>query len=108
MLKTLDFWSNIYYIIYSININRVEYIANDSIFYCEVIDNVLFDMLKSTRKVKNTRRRTIMRDNIIIACTECKQRNYDSQKNKKNDPDRIEVKKYCKFCKKHTVHKETK
>ena len=34
--------------------------------------------------------------------------NYDSQKNKKNDPDRIEVKKYCKFCKKHTVHKETK
>ena len=30
-----------------------------------------------------------MRDNIIIACTECKQRNYDSQKNKKNDPDRI-------------------
>ena len=47
-------------------------------------------------------------DNIIIACTECKQRNYDSQKNKKNDPDRIEVKKYCKFCKKHTVHKETK
>ena len=50
----------------------------------------------------------IMRDNIIIACTECKQRNYDSQKNKKNNPDRIEVKKYCKFCKKHTVHKETK
>ena len=49
-----------------------------------------------------------MRNNIIIACTECKQRNYDSQKNKKNDPDRIEVKKYCKFCKKHTVHKETK
>ena len=49
-----------------------------------------------------------MRDNIIIACTECKQRKYDSQKNKKNDPDRIEVKKYCKFCKKHTVHKETK
>ena len=36
-----------------------------------------------------------MRNNIIIACTECKQRNYDSQKNKKNDPDRIEVKKYC-------------
>lgn len=49
-----------------------------------------------------------MRDNIIIACTECKQRNYDTKKNKKNDPDRIEMKKYCKFCKKHTDHKETK
>jgi large subunit ribosomal protein L33 len=29
-------------------------------------------------------------------------------KNKKNNPDRIELKKYCKFCQKHTVHKETK
>ena len=50
----------------------------------------------------------IMRDRITLACTECKQRNYDSYKNKKNDPDRIEMKKYCKFCKKHTDHKETK
>ena len=29
-------------------------------------------------------------------------------KNKKNDPDRIEMNKYCRFCKKHTPHKETK
>ena len=29
-------------------------------------------------------------------------------KNKKNNPDRIEMEKYCKFCKKHTTHKETK
>ena len=49
-----------------------------------------------------------MRDKITLACTECKQRNYDTKKNKKNDPDRIEIKKYCKFCKKHTDHKETK
>lgn len=48
------------------------------------------------------------RNKITLACTECKQRNYDNMKNKKNDPDRIELKKYCKFCKKHTVHKETK
>ena len=31
-----------------------------------------------------------------------------TNKNKKNDPDRIEMKKYCKFCKKHTLHRETK
>ena len=35
-----------------------------------------------------------MRDKITLACTECKQRNYDTKKNKKNDPDRIEMKKY--------------
>jgi len=49
-----------------------------------------------------------MRERITLACTECKQRNYDTYKNKKNDPDRIELKKYCRFCKKTTVHKEPK
>ena len=29
-------------------------------------------------------------------------------KNKKNDPDRLEMKKYCRFCRKHKLHKETK
>ena len=48
------------------------------------------------------------RNGITLACTECKQRNYQTNKNKKNDPDRIELNKYCKFCKKHTLHKETK
>ena len=45
---------------------------------------------------------------ITLVCTECKQRNYDTKKNKKNDPDRIELNKYCKFCRKHTLHKESK
>ncbi|MEA4922855.1 MAG: 50S ribosomal protein L33 [Eubacteriaceae bacterium] len=49
-----------------------------------------------------------MRTKITLACSECKQRNYTSIKNKKNNPDRVEFKKYCPFCKKHTVHKETK
>ena len=49
-----------------------------------------------------------MRVKVMLACTECKQRNYNTRKEKKNNPDRIELKKYCKFCKKHTVHKETK
>ena len=49
-----------------------------------------------------------VRTKITLACTECKQRNYDTFKNKKNTADRIEIKKYCKFCKKHTMHKETK
>lgn len=49
-----------------------------------------------------------MRDSITLECTECKQRNYVTSKNKKNTTDRVELKKYCKFCKKHTAHKETK
>lgn len=49
-----------------------------------------------------------MRVKITLACTECKRRNYVSKKNKKNDPDRIEMKKHCRFCNKHTIHKETK
>ena len=49
-----------------------------------------------------------MRVRITLACTECKQRNYDTKKNKKNTPDRMEMNKYCRFCKKHTLHRETK
>ena len=49
-----------------------------------------------------------MRVGIILACTECKNRNYTTDKNKKNNPDRIEMNKYCPHCKKHTLHKETK
>jgi large subunit ribosomal protein L33 len=49
-----------------------------------------------------------MRVKITLVCTECKQRNYDTVKNKKNDPDRLEMKKYCRFCRKHTLHKESK
>ena len=49
-----------------------------------------------------------MRNAVTLACTECKQRNYQTNKNKKNDPDRLEFNKHCKFCKKHTTHKETK
>ena len=49
-----------------------------------------------------------MRENLTMACTECKQRNYETSKNKRNNPDRVEMTKFCKFCGKHTVHKETK
>ncbi|MDO5018523.1 MAG: 50S ribosomal protein L33 [Lagierella massiliensis] len=49
-----------------------------------------------------------MRDSVILECTECKNRNYTTSKNKKNTTERIEINKYCKFCKKHTPHKETR
>jgi len=49
-----------------------------------------------------------MREIITIACVPCKRRNYTTTKNKRKHPDRAEFKKYCRFCKKHTAHKETK
>ncbi|MEN6357220.1 MAG: 50S ribosomal protein L33 [Armatimonadota bacterium] len=45
---------------------------------------------------------------INLACEDCKQRNYTSYKNKRNDPDRLELKKYCHWCGKHTTHREAK
>ena len=62
-------------------------------------------------KSKNNFRKAggaVMRVKITLACSECKQRNYNTMKNKKNDPDRLEMNKYCRFCRKHTLHKETK
>ncbi len=49
-----------------------------------------------------------MRTQIALACTDCKQKNYFITKDKKAHPDRMETKKYCKFCSAHTLHKETK
>ncbi|NPA24808.1 MAG: 50S ribosomal protein L33 [Deltaproteobacteria bacterium] len=49
-----------------------------------------------------------MRDKVILACGQCKRRNYTTKKNKKNTPDKLEFKKYCRFCRTHTAHKETK
>ncbi|MFH1405473.1 MAG: 50S ribosomal protein L33 [Patescibacteria group bacterium] len=48
-------------------------------------------------------------DNAIkLECTECRRLNYQVHKNKKMHKERIELKKHCKHCGKHTMHKETK
>lgn len=49
-----------------------------------------------------------MRDKIILSCNECKERNYNMTKNKRLHPERVEYRKYCSRCNKHTPHKETK
>ena len=45
---------------------------------------------------------------ITLACTQCKERNYTSQKNKKNDPQRLELKKFCPRCRTYTLHREVR
>ena len=45
---------------------------------------------------------------ITLECKTCKERNYTTTKNKKTTPDKLELRKYCPTCRKHTAHKETK
>ena len=48
------------------------------------------------------------RPTIQMACTECKERTYTTEKNKKNDPSRMELMKYCPRERRHTLHREAK
>jgi large subunit ribosomal protein L33 len=45
---------------------------------------------------------------ITLQCPDCKERNYTTTKNKRNDPDRLELSKFCRRCRRHTQHRETK
>ena len=47
-----------------------------------------------------------MRDIIILACEDCKNKNYTTTRNKRKHPNRMELKKFCPTCRKHTVHKQ--
>ena len=45
---------------------------------------------------------------VTLECEVCKRRNYITTKNKQNDRERIEMRKYCPHDKQHTLHKETR
>ncbi|HEY5477666.1 MAG TPA: 50S ribosomal protein L33 [Tepidiformaceae bacterium] len=49
-------------------------------------------------------------DRIIInlACTECRERTYTTQKNRRNDADRMELNKFCPRCRVRRPHRETR
>ena len=49
-----------------------------------------------------------MRENIQFSCTECNRVTYSGTKDKKQNPERLELKKYCRFCQKHVLHREVK
>ena len=49
-----------------------------------------------------------MRENIVLQCTECKRKNYTGTRGKRKRPERLELKKFCRFDRKHTLHKEVK
>jgi large subunit ribosomal protein L33 len=45
---------------------------------------------------------------IHLACTECRERNYTTVKNRRNDPGRLELNKFCPRCRAHKLHREVK
>ncbi|WP_087975028.1 50S ribosomal protein L33 [Oceanobacillus rekensis] len=49
-----------------------------------------------------------MSNKITLACSICSSRNYSTNKNVAIKSTRLEVRKYCKTCGEHTLHRETK
>ncbi|HVM00106.1 MAG TPA: 50S ribosomal protein L33 [Egibacteraceae bacterium] len=48
------------------------------------------------------------RPKVTLACTECKERNYVTTKNRSTQRERLEMRKYCPRCNSHRAHRETK
>lgn len=48
------------------------------------------------------------KNGIIMKCTETGQETYITKKNKKNSPDKLELKKYNPFVRRHTLYREKK
>lgn len=47
------------------------------------------------------------REIVALVCSECKSQNYATTRNKVNMEGKLTLKKYCKNCKKNTLHKES-
>ncbi|MCH8106866.1 MAG: 50S ribosomal protein L33 [Chloroflexi bacterium] len=54
------------------------------------------------------RKTTGARQIITLQCGDCRERNYTSSKNRRNDPQRVELRKYCSRCQGHKVHREVR
>ncbi|MDZ4277846.1 MAG: 50S ribosomal protein L33 [Dehalococcoidia bacterium] len=45
---------------------------------------------------------------VTLACPDCRERSYTTTKNRRNDPDRLELNKYCPRCRQHKLHREVR
>jgi len=54
------------------------------------------------------KRRTEARIIVTLACSECRERTYTTTKNRRNDPNRMELDKFCPRCRVHRVHREVR
>ena len=53
-------------------------------------------------------RRAANRILITLGCVDCRERTYLSSKNRRNDTQRLELKKYCPRCRTHVLHREVR
>ena len=49
-----------------------------------------------------------IRTHVTLACMVCKERNYITEKNRRNDTARMELRKFCPRCRVHQLHRETR
>jgi len=68
-------------------------------------ETLSFTFLEDSRMAAKGKENRVL---VTLACVECKSRNYITEKNKKNDPERMELRKYCPRCRAHRPHRETK
>lgn len=52
--------------------------------------------------------RTEARIIVTLGCTDCRERNYTTEKNRHNDTNRLEFKKFCPRCRGHKLHREVR
>jgi len=43
---------------------------------------------------------------VELSCGGCTRRNYRSRRNRNNMREKLTLKKYCRWCRQHTLHKE--
>ena len=48
------------------------------------------------------------RVHVPLESPQCRRRNYITQKNRHNNRERIELRKYCRWCSTHTAHRESR
>lgn len=79
----------------------------------KILGNIVDKILLNSLMAKNKGVRIL----ITLECTECRSNvnkrspgvsRYTTQKNRRNNPERLELKKYCPHCNKPTLHKEIK
>ena len=61
------------------------------------MENIIFVLIHISTKIL-----------LGLKCSECKEANYTTSKNKKNTAEKLELNKYCSRYGKTTLHKEAK
>ena len=54
------------------------------------------------------KRKTEGRIVVTLGCTDCRERTYTSSKNRRNDPGRLELNKFCPRCRGTRLHREVR